>query len=258
MREVKVLVKKLKALGYAAGVAALAGTAGVAAAKTIVVRATGPSSAAYPAGKVLPDNGTITLKPADVLVVLDSRGTRTLRGSGPHQLAGATQTAATTQTAFQRLLTDSGGRPSRGGVSRDPTTGATIATSPNLWFVDVRQGGTVCVADANTLKLWRPSLDGSAKATITAAGGQANSIDFAKGAMVREWPSQLPVTDGATYRVQMDGAQPVTIRFALVPTGTAARALPDTAEALAQHGCTAQLNLLAQAVSADGSAPPVG
>lgn len=253
----KVLVKKLKALGYAAGVAALAGTAGVAAAKTIVVRATGPSSAAYPAGKVLPDNGTITLKPADVLVVLDSRGTRTLRGSGPHQLAGATQTAATTQTAFQRLLTDSGGRPSRGGVSRDPS-GGNAATSPNLWFVDMRQAGTVCVADASTLKLWRPTLDGGARATITAAGGQANTIDFANGAMVREWPAQLPVTDGATYRVQMEGAEPVTIRFALVPAGTAAHALPDTAEALAQHGCTAQLNLLAQAVSADGTVPPVG
>lgn len=256
MREVMVLVIKLKALGYAVAAVALAGSAGIAAAKTIVVRATGPSSATYPAGKVLADNATITLKPADVLVVLDGRGTRTLRGSGPHRLAAAAQTASTTQSAFERLLTDTGGRPSRGGVSRGENGEA--ARSPNLWFVDVRKPGTVCVADAATLKLWRPTLDDGAKATVTSAAGQAQTVDFAAGAMVREWPTQMPVTDGATYRVQMGSAAPVTIRFALVPAAPTG-ALPDTAEALAQRGCTTQLDLLAQAVSGDAiAAAPTG
>lgn len=250
----------IKALKYGLAVAAMATFAGTAMAKTIVVRATGPSSSAYPAGKVLPDNGSVTLKANDVVVILDAKGTRTLRGAGKHSLAATTQTASTAQSSFQKLLASTGARPSRGGVSRgggNDDTGAP-ARSPNLWFVDGRQEGTVCVADPAEVKLWRPQVEGDSSATITNAAGASKTITFISGSMIKAWPTaEMPVTDGATYTVRMEGGKTVPIRFALVshPAAEVAPALEDTAETLAKRGCSAQLDLLAAAVGGDAGTP---
>ncbi len=64
----------------AASAALLASTS--AAAAVLVVRSSGPSAAAYPPGKALPDTHMLKLKASDMIVLLDSRGTRTLRGPG--------------------------------------------------------------------------------------------------------------------------------------------------------------------------------
>jgi len=247
----------IKSLKYGLAIAALAGFAGAAAAKTIVIRSTGPSSAAYPAGKVLSDNGTITLKVNDSVTILDGKGTRTLAGAGKHSLTASTQTASTAQSSFQRLLVTQA-RASRGGVSRGEKS---VVMSPNLWYVDVRYGGTFCVNSSGTLKLWRPTAEGEALAKVTrTAGGQPSSLLFRKGMMEKSWPIRdMPVSDGATYSLQMADGLPVTIKFVVMPKhdGNAAPALDDTAAALAEKGCSAQLNLLAETVSAaQASATP--
>src|SRR3569623_3618718 len=59
--------------------AALAATAGAASADILVLRADGPSAKAFPPGKRLPDTARLVLKASDELIVLDSRGTRTIR-----------------------------------------------------------------------------------------------------------------------------------------------------------------------------------
>ncbi|HXG80861.1 MAG TPA: hypothetical protein VNJ05_03585, partial [Sphingomicrobium sp.] len=64
----------------AASAALLATTS--AAAAVLVVRSSGPSAAAYPPGKALPDSHVLKLKASDTVVLLDSRGTRTINGPG--------------------------------------------------------------------------------------------------------------------------------------------------------------------------------
>ena len=70
----------------AASAALLASTS--AAAAVLVVRSSGPSAAAYPPGKALPDTHMLKLKASDTVVLLDSRGTRTLRGPGSFSVSG--------------------------------------------------------------------------------------------------------------------------------------------------------------------------
>src|SRR3569623_2572415 len=62
--------------------AALAATAGAASADILVLRADGPAAKAFPPGKRLPDSARLVLKASDELIVLASRGTRTIRGPG--------------------------------------------------------------------------------------------------------------------------------------------------------------------------------
>src|SRR4051812_44909148 len=57
-------------------------SASVASADILVLRADGPSAKSFPPGRRLPDNAALVLKASDQLVVLDSRGTRTIRGPG--------------------------------------------------------------------------------------------------------------------------------------------------------------------------------
>lgn len=64
----------------------------------LVVRSGGPSAAQYPAGRSLKTGEPIRLKAGDTLVLLDSRGTRTLRGPGTFDASppSSPQTAAAT------------------------------------------------------------------------------------------------------------------------------------------------------------------
>ena len=92
---------------------ALAGLAlPVAAQAAIVVSSSGPSAGAYPVGKKLPDTGTITLRPGDTVTVLDSKGTRVLRGAGTFAIgapsggsASSTFAVLTMQRSAQRVRT---------------------------------------------------------------------------------------------------------------------------------------------------------
>ena len=74
---------KVRLLAAAAALTAFAAVS--ASAAVLVVRSSGPSARGFPAGKALPDSEKLTLKANDVVVLLDSRGTRTLRGPGKLQ-----------------------------------------------------------------------------------------------------------------------------------------------------------------------------
>lgn len=238
--------KKGWARGLATGLAVTA-FAGAAIAGPVVVRATGPSARAYPAGKQLPDNAQLTLKAGDTLVLLDSRGTRTVSGPGTFAAVATGQRARTTQTAA-RILANTGSSERRGGAVRGglPTADA---RSPNLWLVDLGKSGTVCVADPNAVRVWRPAPDKAADVKISSANG-SGSIALPAGAAIAEWPKSLPVTDGSEYTVTMDGMAPATIKFVTVPVPAS---LEDTASQLIAKGCTIQLDLLIATTSADGN-----
>jgi hypothetical protein len=230
-----------RALAAAALTAALTGTA---LAGPVVVRAVGPSARAYPAGKQLADSAQLVLKPGDTLVLLDARGTRTISGPGTFAAVSTGTRAGATQTASQILRTNSSSE-RRGGAVRGglPTMDT---RSPNLWFVDLSKSGTMCVADPQTVRVWRMSGDKAADVKISGAGA-AGSIALPAGATVGEWPKSVPITDGVEYAVTMDGMAPAKIRFVTVPMPSS---IEDTASQLIAKGCNTQLDLLIATTSA--------
>jgi hypothetical protein len=233
-----------RALAAAALAAALGGTA---LAGPVVVRAVGPSAKAYPAGKQLADSAQLVLKQGDTLVLLDSRGTRTVSGPGTFAAVATGTRAGATQTASQILRTNSTSE-RRGGAVRGglPTMDT---RSPNLWFVDLSKSGTMCVADPATVRVWRVSGDKAADVQISGAGG-AGTVNLPAGASVAEWPKTVPVTDGAEYTIKVDGMAPSKIKVATVPAQTN---IEETASQLIAKGCNTQLDLLIATTSAGNS-----
>ena len=125
----------------AASAALLASTS--AAAAVLVVRSSGPSAAAYPPGKALPDTHMLKLKASDMIVLLDSRGTRTLRGPGSFSVLASAAPAASAATG-----SGTSARRVRLGAVRG-------AGTRSVWQADLSRTGNVCIANPSELTLYR-------------------------------------------------------------------------------------------------------
>ncbi|CAN5176747.1 hypothetical protein BH11PSE5_BH11PSE5_18840 [soil metagenome] len=243
-------------LGIAMMLALGAATAMPAAAETIVVRASGPSAKGYPPGKKLADSGTMSLKAGDVVTLLDGRGTRTLRGPGTFGLTAQASAGTDSRNTLASLLETKRVRRARtgavrGGVEED----APAPRSPNLWYVDISQPSTACVPDPANVQLWRPDIGSAVTLTITSInGGVSAPVTFGAGEAVAGWPAALPVTEGASYRLNWAGlAKPVDIGFSLL--GASAGGLENMASTLIAKKCDAQLALLVETVALPDPAP---
>jgi hypothetical protein len=244
--------RKLMRAGIA-GLAALAGMtiAGTALAQSVVVRSTGPSAATYPQGRKLPANATVVLKGGDQVTVLDKAGTRVLAGPGTFTLNGAVNRDANGATALASMMARGGGARTRTGAVRGAGA-APVVVGPrgpeNVWYVDVSKGGTYCVADPAALVMWRPdkTLDGTG--TLLSQDGSTADVAWRAGNPLKVWPAaSVPVVDGQTYTFSSPVGAPVKIRTMVlvsVPTDEV-----EIAGAMADKGCTAQLDLLATLAS---------
>jgi hypothetical protein len=236
---------------------AISATAGMlsfatARAETIVVRSTGPSAKGFPPGKSIADRSKVSLKAGDQLVILDGRGTRTLKGPGVFDTTAGASSGATGST-FASLLRNTGTRQVRTGAVRGGGASDKPVRSPNLWFVDVGKSGTICLADASAISLWRAPIAEPASLTVTRlSDGKSAVLAWAKGQSVKAWPiADLPVTAGAQYRLSGAGlGQPTTIKFALL--GPNPEGLESTVSALIRNNCSAQLDLVIETVALPG------
>ena len=210
----------------------------------VVVSASGPSAASFPVGKKIGDSERIVLRAGDTLTVLDGNGTRVLRGAGTFSLDQ--QGNANKRSTFA-VLTErrTASRVRTGAVRGDEDT---PVHSPNLWYVDVGHPGTVCIAAADRVRLWRATTEGDATYSLRpAAGGTSHSVTFADGDMLAPWDTgAFPITDGASFGLSGPGAATgSTLTFAVLDT------VAEEPEALAQqlieNGCTQQLELLSTA-----------
>ncbi|WP_313805768.1 hypothetical protein [Sphingobium sp.] len=222
-------------IALAAADAALAGT--------MVVRSTGPSAASYPVGKTLAADAKLTLKPGDLITVLDASGTHVLKGPGQIAVAGS---GAATGSGFTALLANAGARQSRTGATRSAIGGGP-ARSPNVWYVDTSRGGMQCLADANLTAIWRPDNAMEGSVTLTREGdGKSAVVDFRAGQSVRAWPvDELPVAEGTRFKIALTGvAEPVTVKVTMVsPANTE---LDGVASALLAKGCSNQIDVLVE------------
>lgn len=226
------------ALRGAVALIAAATLGGAALAETLVVRAGGPSARAYPAGKPLPGNAKIVLKAGDMLTILDSKGTRTLRGPGNFtaEAAGAPRTNA----SFASLVSTKKRPRSRTGAVRDD---GKPARAPSLWYVDSGKSTTMCVPAGTPVSLWRGNMTAATTVTVrNDASGQSAPATFAVGSNSVAWPAALATGEGASYTLSAPGKAPVKVRFTSLSTDLEDAA--STAAALYAKGCTGQYELL--------------
>ena len=218
----------------AASAALLASTS--ASAAVLVVRSSGPSASAYPPGKALPDNHVLKLKPTDSVILLDSRGTRTLNGPGSFNVSAsagsATGTVRTAGTSARRV---------RLGAVRG-------AGTRSVWQADLSRSGNVCVANPSELTLYRGDAAAAADVTLTDAGsGKSATVHFEANQWDAAWPAALPVKSG--NKIGVTGlAAPATLTLRIlspVPSG-----LEGMAQSLIRADCQAQLDVLVDTFSA--------
>lgn len=221
--------------------AALLLTAGAALADILVVRSTGPSARSFPPGKRLPESARISLKASDQLVVLDGRGTRIIRGPGNFTAGAPAGRVASAAPTVQRRA--------RIGAVRGVETGE--LRPPSIWHVDVARSSNFCVADPSKVTLWRADTANALTLNIGGPGGRAKQLSWQPGSSTLAWPSDLPVADGAEYRLSWSGGTvPTALRFRTMPAKPAG--LEDMAQTLIRNQCDAQLDLFIDTVKLPG------
>ena len=217
-----------------AATAALLATSAAAGA-VLVVRSAGPSASAYPPGKALPETHVLKLKSSDTVVLLDSRGTRTLSGPG-----NFSATASSTPTAAARTAGTSARRVRLGAV-RGP------GGTRSVWQADLAQTGNVCIANPGELTLYRPDAAAPAHVTLVDSDGKTATVHFDANQFEASWPSELQVKSGK--RVNISGlGQPTTLtlrQLSPIPAG-----LEGMAQSLIRADCQAQLDVLISTFSA--------
>jgi len=218
----------------AASAALLASTSTAAA--VLVVRSSGPSAAVYPPGKALPDDHMLKLKATDTVVLLDSRGTRTLNGPGNFSvLASSSPAAASGSTA--------------GTSARRVRLGAVRGTggTRSVWQADLTRTGNVCIANPSELTLYRGDAAGAADVTLTDSDGKTAMVHFEASQWEASWPSDIQVKTGK--RINVSGlAQPATLtlrQLTPIPSG-----LEGMAQSLIRADCQAQLDVLVETFTA--------
>src|SRR4051795_636969 len=188
----------MKKLVIAGCVLAIASVAAAAEAAVLVVRSSGPSAKAFPAGRGIPQAQTLTLKPNDIVVLLDSRGTRTLKGPG--KFSATASAAGNTTSALAALTSQNANRRSRVGAVRRPPSGATAGR--NVWQADVARSGNICVANPADLGLYRANGAAAERVTVTdAASGKSAHVQFNAGQTIANWPADVPVSAGGRYQI---------------------------------------------------------
>lgn len=220
--------------------ALLAAGAASAAAEVLVVRSAGPSAGQYPAGRSLPDNARIQLQGGDTLILLSSRGTRTFRGPGTFSPSQAV-------TAGGQPVADANDRARIAAVR----SAGLVPTSPTtIWNVDATQGGTMCLAGTEDVKLWRPDAAAATSLTIAAPDGHTHEVEWPAGSTTVPWPSEVAIAPGVAYELRQPGtAVPTQVTFKIL------EGVPDEtmgiAEALIANECEDQLELLLAAAPAE-------
>ena len=211
---------------------------GPSAAAVLVVRSTGPSAAAYPAGKALGDAQTLTLKANDMVVLLDFA--RHPHAARPGQLQHLGLGIGRRDLAARR-----GRRPGRHAPRARPGgPRRTVGRDRRPQRVAGRRDplGHLCVANPADLGLYRGAAASEADVTLTdAASGKTAVVHFDLGQSIARWPADLAVATGSTIKVKGAGS-PATLSVKMlspVPAG-----LEGMAQSFIRNDCTAQLDVL--------------
>jgi hypothetical protein len=153
-------------------------------------------------------------------------------------LAGGGSTA----DALRALVTQQQARIAEAGASR---SGAIRVRLPNPWVMDVSRSGNVCLDQGHEALFWRP--DDARTASMAVMPGDRSwkaEVTWPAGENSIPGPNAVPLLNGATYLVSLDGGQSSAVKINVVP----AHLLSDAMRAawMAHQGCEAQAEALAR------------
>ena len=227
-------------------------------AEPVVIKYDGPNSQNYKPGKKLLPTAKISLKAGEILTVLDERGTRTLRGPGTFSASSAVSASRVSNTSLASLIKTSSVRRARTGAVRGETPPQQTHLSPSLWYVDIKKSAKFCVADFQSLQLWRSgATDTQPALTIASASGGNATVKFGKSRTTVRWPSAITPVDGGKYTIAGPGnADKISIEMVKIDV-TGEERLDTLAVKLLDRGCQAQSELLA-ATFAQAESSPAG
>ncbi len=214
----------------------------------VVIKYEGPSAQSYKPGKKLAVGAAIQLKAGEVLTVLDERGTRVLRGPGKFSASSAASAGKVSNKSLMSIMKTSNVRRARTGAVRGTPTGSTVVRrSPNLWYVDIKKPGTVCVADFGKMQFWRSDVTAEQSLQLKdTKSGMTGIVSFPKGLSSAGWPAGVTPVDGGTYELNGSGSTDIAaLKLVQMPVA-AEQPLVDVTAGLLDRGCLAQGELLAE------------
>ncbi|HMI41842.1 MAG TPA: hypothetical protein VK485_11515 [Sphingomicrobium sp.] len=212
----------------AATVALLTFGAASASAAVIVVKSSGPSARNFPAGKALQDGDKLSLKSNDLVVLLDSRGTRTLRGPGSFPAASTGPARSMSSLA---ALTGQGRARGRVGAVRGPVP-------RSIWQADSQKSETMCFANTGDISIYRDNIAAAETVTVKdLASGRSAKVNFAATMQTAPWPAEVPIAANGRYQI---GGSTVSMKsISPLPAG-----LEGIAQSLIRNDCQGQLDIL--------------
>ena len=223
--------------------AAAAITAAPALAQSTVVRASGPSVADYPVGKQLDPGQRVVLETGDSVTVLEPTGTRVLKGPGRFLIGGR---ATAERDVLGTFIARRGNRERvRLGVVRGDVGQDGPIPAPTVWLLESGDSGPFCLAGEGRLFVWRPENSGAARLSIKAAdGGATTSLGWEDGSRISAWPQDAaPTLTGSVYTIAMEGGnEQADVTFVRLDNDPPD--LPSLVAALANNGCSAQIERL--------------
>ena len=208
----------------------------------VVVKSSGPSAASFPVGKKLDDATSVTLKAGDSITVLTDSGTRVIAGPGTHRVGAR---GASKRTAFAMLTRQQSGARVRTGAVRGGATGS--ATNPNMWNVDTSKPGKVCLPAGEAITFWRPEAAGEETWMLGSAVSDFHvHVMFDDGDDTATVSAEeLPLSQNRLYDLSGPAGGPKQ-RVEFVTMASVPGNAEDLAVALAEQGCTGQLDLLSE------------
>ena len=130
------------------------------------------------------------------------------------------------------------------GVTRDATKLIRFSKKegwvPRYWLIDVTRGGDHCSPAGDPLVFWRPDSDRSGAVTVRLTDGSWKahaSVEWPAGSDMLAPPQAMPVRDGLTYQVSLDGAK-TAFTLHTVPKGVTEKRV--LAAWMYRKGCKAQ------------------
>ncbi len=250
-----------------AAAAGLALFAAAASASVIVVRAIGPVARIHPVGRTLPDTVRIRLRRGESVTLLGRGATRIFRGPGTFSPASPVRPGPRGETRRPQgarlggIMMSSIDRPRPAPAVHGrtapaaPIGGFPAADLPTIWDIDPFWTGTICLRDLRGPRLVISDGAGPLRLEIEGPGRALRSVAWGANERFRDWPAELPISDGAAYRLLIDSlARPSDIRFKLLPELLQGAANGDPvalAEVLVAQGCRAQLDRLVEATLVD-------
>jgi hypothetical protein len=223
-------------------------------AKIVLISAQGPNASKYPVGSVFPDTKEFDLRSGDVLTILDSKGTRTLRGPFKGRINSTPSTKVAPVSLHDVLIAANEKRWRVAALRNLPTDTTTAVTEEsrkrtpidNLWQLELGYQGDWCVPNGEEVSLSRKQAELGDELRVIDETGVTRSTRWRAGDSSVPWPGDEPPTDGQTYTISTTSNASSLVTVHLLESST--DEVPEMARYFLDHNCFAQLDFLGSAV----------